>query len=151
MEHYIRYVRELGEKWGFVYAHHFAPHDICHADWSTGEKRIHRAQRLGFKFVAVPRPAAKRDQIEYTRALFKHYYIHDKNCSLAVDALMQYHAKENLSTGAKGGPHHDWSSNAADAFMLVAEAHHAGLMPQQGIGNQNLGQRMNPYALESVI
>jgi len=151
MEHYINYVKKFGESRGLVFARHFAPHDICHADWSTGEKRIHRAQRLGFTFTAVPRSKDKMDQIEYSRALFKRYHFDEKECRIGLDALMEYHARENLNTGARGGPFHDWSSNGSDAFMIVAQAYQAGLMPELGYSKNPMTPQMNSFALESVI
>ena len=95
--------------------------------FSTGETRVVRARQLGINFTVVPKPKRKIDSIEITRGIFSMFRFNSRNTSVLLDALLQYHAKND--DGAEAGPEHDWSSHAVDSLLLIGQAYTKGMLP----------------------
>ena len=146
-EHYVNYIHDWRNKNGYVIGDHFAPHDIQVRELSTGATRLERARQLGLHFKCVPRPKEKMNAIEFSRARFSKFVFHTTECQYGIDCLMEYHASKNKITGQTGGPEHNWASHGADAFMLIAQAHHQKMLPTGSL-RSGLGYSVNSYCRE---
>jgi phage terminase large subunit len=49
-------------------------------------------------------------------------WFNEVKCQAGIDAIGWYHEKRDAERGVGLGPLHDWSSNGADAFGLIAVA-----------------------------
>lgn len=104
----------------YVYGDHLAPHDIQVRDYATGVSRWETAKNLGISFTPVPR-LAKPDQRNAVYAMLSRCYFDEFACEPGLTYLGMYHAKHNPNGDYYANiPDHDESSNAADAFQLLA-------------------------------
>lgn len=105
---------------GFVYAQHFAPHDIEVRELSTGKSRKEIAENYGIKFDVAPNLPID-DGINMVRIKFRMLWIDEKNCSAFLNAISQYQKEWNDKMGDyKDHPLHDWTSHAADMIRYWA-------------------------------
>lgn len=118
LEHYIK---ELQMK-PYVYAEHWAPHDIKIREYGSGLSRIETAKQLGINFRVAPKLSIE-DGINASRVLLSRCYFDEDNCKIGLECLINYHRKFNEETRSfDNKPLHDWSSNGADAFRYLAVA-----------------------------
>lgn len=116
------YVGEL-KKRPYVYGRHVVPHDAGYKDMKHGKSAKEVARELGMEFEVWER-VNKPDQVNAGRMIFNRCWFNDTpEVGKGFDALSSYHygydeEKKILSKQ----PVHDWSSHAADAFMLMALA-----------------------------
>lgn len=103
----------------YIYGDHLAPHDIQVRDFSTGVSRWETARNLGITFTPVPR-LAKPDQRNAVYSMLNRCYFDEFACEPGLSYLGQYHAKHNEGGYYSTIPVHDETSNAADAFQLLA-------------------------------
>lgn len=113
------YIKTLQEK-PYVYAKHFAPHDIQNRELSTGKSRLATAASLGIEFEVVPRLGLD-DGIDLTRSFLHRLHIDKVKCETFLDFIGQYHYEEDEKRGRnKAKPYHDFTSNAADMLRYAA-------------------------------
>jgi phage terminase large subunit len=113
------YVKKLGEK-PYVYAEHYAPHDIEVRELGTGKSRLEVARSLGINFKVAPRLELE-DGINATRAVFNRCWFDQGKCKAGIDALQNYRRDYNSRLDEfKAIPVHDWASHGADAFRYFA-------------------------------
>lgn len=148
-EHYINYIHDYRNKYGYVLGDHYAPHDIAVRELSSGQSRLERARKLGIIFRQVPRTKDKMASIEHTRALFSKFYIHKTECQYGIDCIMEYHAKEGIN-GAHGGVDHNWASHCCDALQLIAQARIEGMLTSNQHNLSGGGIHQNPWSSEPV-
>lgn len=116
LEHYIRIVKDKP----YVYAEHYAPHDIQVKEFTSGQSRIETAEKLGIRFEIAPKLSID-DGISSAKLRFKTLVIDENKCRPFIDAIAQYRRDWNESMGDwKNKPLHDWSSHFADAFRYWA-------------------------------
>lgn len=116
IEHYIKYIQSKD----YVYAKHFAPHDIEVKDFSTGKTRWETAKSLGLTFDIAPKLGID-DGISQAKLRFKALMIDENKCRPFIDAISQYRREWNDKAGDwKDHPLHDWTSHYADAFRYWA-------------------------------
>jgi phage terminase large subunit len=120
--HYIKVVKEKP----YIYAKHFAPHDIKVRELGTGKTRYDTAEKLGLKFEldhdgksGVPRIGIE-DGIDKARAFFRRIHICARKCGTFLDIIGMYHRKFDDSKNIYLDPVHDFSSNGADMFRYAA-------------------------------
>lgn len=128
--HYIALLKEKP----YVYGRHTAPHDIRVRELTNGKSRLDTAAALGIKFDVAPNLPII-DGIDAVRALFAKCWFDTVKCQDGINALKNYRKQydEARKTYANK-PHHDWSSNAADAFRYLAVAidfKHRSILAQQ--------------------
>jgi len=149
VKHYIDYLHKYQAKNNTVWGKHFAPHDMHVRSYSTGKTRCDSARELGINFKVCPRPKCKINSIEIARGIFTLFVFHATRTQTGVDALMHYHASTNPN-GGESGPNHDWSSHAADSFLLIGQAYAHGWLPikkSEGAGSF----RYNEGLMELII
>lgn len=104
----------------YVYAGHFAPHDIEATDLSTGKTRIETARGLGINFQIIPRMSVD-DGIDAGKRAFSHLWVNEATCGLWLDAITNYHREWDDKRGMfKEVPFHDWSSHGGDEWRYAA-------------------------------
>lgn len=125
LSHYIKWIKSQD----YIYAKHFAPHDIEVHDYQTGQTRIQMARDLGINFEtrevgnklcsATPRVSVA-DGIEKVWTSFSRISMDSSKCSLLIKALESYHREWDEERKVyKQTPLHDWSSDFADAFRYM--------------------------------
>lgn len=113
------YVKMLAEK-GYIYGSHLAPHDIKVRELGTGKSRLEVAASLGINFEVVP-DIGRADGIDAVRSLLPRCWFDAKRTDKGIEALRQYRKEysDRLSKFSDS-PLHDWTSNGADAFRMLA-------------------------------
>lgn len=117
------YIAKIKEK-PYVYGVHTAPHDIEVRELSSGKSRRETARGLGIDFRVAPK-LPLMDGIDAVRSLFSRLWFDKVKCKDGINALKNYRKEwdeERKTYGNK--PHHDWSSNGADALRMLAVADH---------------------------
>jgi hypothetical protein len=116
LEHYIKVVKDKP----YVYAEHYAPHDIAVREFTSGLSRIETAEKLGISFEIAPKMSID-DGISSAKLRFRTLVIDEDKCRPFIDAIAQYRRDWNETMGDwKNKPLHDWTSHFADAFRIWA-------------------------------
>ena len=105
---------------GYTYGVHRAPHDIKARELSSGKARIDTARTMGINFTVAP-DVPVLDGIECARNMFAKVWIDGERCRDGLNALKNYRKAWNEDRKTYDSkPYHDWSSNAADAWRILA-------------------------------
>ncbi len=120
LPHYVEHVK----KKSYLYATHFAPHDMATHEYSSGFSRIQVAARLGINFVVLPtKREGFADGIESARACFRNVFIDEKNCARLIKCLENYRKKwDERNVCYKNEAVHNEYSHGADAFRYACMA-----------------------------
>lgn len=112
----------------YIYADHFAPHDIESHAFSSGLSAKEVGAGLGIKFITLPTLKLRlEDGIEALRGLFPRLWIDEKNCGYLLKCLENYRKEfDDRLEVYKERPRHDKYSHAADAarYMAIAIKRH---------------------------
>lgn len=126
----------------YVYAQHFAPHDIEVRELSTGKSRREIAENYGITFEIAPNLPIE-DGINAVRLRLKTLWIDEKKCSQFINAISQYQKEWNDKMGDyKNAPLHDWTSHAADMIRYWAVSNIS--LPDYELAGRVLGNRASP-------
>jgi hypothetical protein len=113
------YVRLVKEK-PYVYGRHVAPHDIEITDYTSDKSRWETACQLGIRFEIVPKISVQ-DGIDAVRNIFSRCWFDAEKCADGINSLKNYRKRYDEKRKAfDKEPYHDWSSDAADAFRMLA-------------------------------
>ncbi|MEA2781431.1 MAG: phage terminase large subunit [Rhodospirillaceae bacterium] len=131
---------ELRRGKGWAFGEHILPHDAKAKELTTGKTREQALIGLGL----IPRilPAEPvEDGINAVRNLLPRCWFDATRCTRGVEALRQYRREydDRLKT-FKGGPLHDWTSHAADAFRYLAMG-----LPERGPRQKPLTYMKGPF------
>jgi hypothetical protein len=122
LAHYADYLNDRADE-GYRFGKHTAPHDISVRELGTGKTRLETAKKYGINFEPAEK-LPKDDQIAAARDIIQYCYFHEKECARGIKALENYRKKWDDEAGCyKNKPHHNWASNGADAFQVMAVAH----------------------------
>lgn len=120
LPHYIQYLQLRAKEKGYIYAKHFAPHDIKQKEITTGKTRLETARKLGIDFEVIPRLSID-DGIDMTRSLFGRLYVEKDLCEVFLDLIGSYHYEFDEKKGILTRvPVHDFTSHAADMLRGAA-------------------------------
>lgn len=104
----------------YVYAKHFAPHDIKATEQGTGKTKLETAKKLGIEFEVVPGLKVD-DGINAGRLMFSRLWVDETKCEYWLDAISQYHQEWDESRGMfVEKPFHDWTSHPADVHRYAS-------------------------------
>lgn len=118
-EGFPHYAKVLVEK-GYLYAKHFAPHDIKVKEMGTGKTRLETAKELGLDFEVVPEIGVQNG-IDAARSLFKRLWVDKEACKDWLRLIPQYTKEWDEDRKIfKDNPFHDWTSHGADMFRYTA-------------------------------
>jgi phage terminase large subunit len=116
------YVNEL-RRLGYGSAICRLPHDGVNENSITGKRYYDHLKDAGFN---VPPPVANQGRgaammrVEAVRRIFPQCWFNEPTTEPGLDALGYYHERKDEARNVGLGPEHDWSSNGADAFGLMA-------------------------------
>jgi phage terminase large subunit len=107
---------------GYVYAEHFAPHDIRVTEYSSGRSRLQVAQDLGIDFTIAPKWSVE-EGIAAVQRLLQFCYIDHNKAERALECLSAYRFDyDEEKRSFKVTPRHDHTSHCADALRYYATA-----------------------------
>lgn len=117
------YAKTLVDK-PYIYADHFAPHDIDSHQFSSGLSAKEVGADLGIRFITLPTLKLRiEDGIEALRGLFPRIWIDEKKCKKLIMALENYRKEFDTKHSVyKTRPVHDWASHGSDAARYMAIA-----------------------------
>jgi phage terminase large subunit len=120
------YTNELRAR-GYSKAVCYLPHDGINTNMVTGLRYADHLKDAEFKVEVIPNQGmgAAAMRIEAVRRVFAKVWFNEATTEAGRDALGFYHSKRDESRDCDLGPSHDWSSNAADSFGLMAVAYKA--------------------------
>jgi len=119
--HFSNVIDEYGQKYGYRYRNHLAPHDIEVRELGTGKTRKTIAAEYGLNFQTIPRCTSKQDSIEAARKMLGVCWFDEEKCAVGVERLENYRRQWNESRQVYSSePLHDANSNGADAFQTGA-------------------------------
>lgn len=116
------YVNEIRSR-GWEKALMKLPHDGVNTNNITGKQYKDHLADAGFDVdPPIPNqgPGAAMMRVEAARRIFNRCWFNEKTTEPGRDALGFYHERKDEKRGVGLGPEHDWSSNGADAFGLMA-------------------------------
>ena len=120
MMHYAEYCNEFRKKEQFIYGNWVAPHDIIVHEYTSGKTRLETAREAGIIFQVGDRTAIPT-QIQLVRNILKICVFDEAGCERGLATLDSYRKEWNDKAGAwKNTPYHDWASNGASAFAVMA-------------------------------
>lgn len=108
----------------YLYADHFAPHDIEAHDFSMGLSAKEVGSDLGIRFHTLPTLKVGLEAgIEAVRSIFPRIYIDEKKCGHLIKCLDNYRKEfDEHNNVYKLRPVHNWASHACDSFRYMAIA-----------------------------
>lgn len=108
----------------YIYAEHFAPHDIDSHTYSSGLSGKEVGASLGINFITLPTLKLRfEDGIEAARAIFPRVWIDQTKCKQLIKCLENYRKEFDVRLETyKERPLHDKYSHGADAFRYLAIA-----------------------------
>lgn len=129
------YIKQLQEKKNYIYAKHYAPHDIKVRELGTGRSRYETAKSLGIDFEIVPKLEIE-DGIEAVRNFLSRCWFDKTKCDRGLSALRSYHKEWDEDNQVfKSKPEHDWASHGADAFRTFGVGFQQEVTQQGAVEN----------------
>lgn len=113
------YISKLQSK-GYIYADHFAPHDIEVREFSSGKSRLEIAKSLGINFRITPKMSVD-DGINALRIVLPRCYFNKGTTDMLLKCLKNYKKEwDDKRQVFKSYPLHDWSSHGSDSARYMA-------------------------------
>jgi phage terminase large subunit len=108
----------------YLYADHYAPHDIQNRHISSGMSTLEVGGGLGIKFTVLPTLQLRIEEgIEALRGIFPRIYFDESKTKHLIKCIENYRKEFDTNHNVyKNRPVHDWSSHGADAMRYVAIA-----------------------------
>lgn len=112
---------------GYANALCVLPHDGASVNHISAQRFEDHIKAAGFavETIANQGKGAAMKRVEAARRLFPSIWFEAKATEAGREALAAYHEKIDEHRNIGLGPHHDWSSHAADAFGLMCTAYEA--------------------------
>jgi phage terminase large subunit len=139
------YAGELRKR-GYQEAICILPHDGVNRNPISGKRYADHLSDAGFDVPPpIPNqgPGAASMRIEAVRRVLPRCWFNEATTEAGRDALGYYHERKDEHRNVGLGPEHDWSSNAADAFGLMAIVYEEPPRPRAALerrrGNQPPG------------
>ena len=114
---------------GYNLGNHFLPHDAASTNTSgrTFEQELREAGLANTRI--LPRTHDIWVGINRLRQMLPRFSFRLPHCEAGLHAIASYHYRRASSTGlVVNEPVHDWSSHAADALRMIAEAEMANML-----------------------
>ena len=108
----------------YIYAEHYAPHDIDSHAFSSGMSAREVGAGLGLNFITLPTLKLRlEDGIEAVRGLFPRIWVDEEKCKHLIKCLGNYRKEwDDKMETYKERPRHDKYSHGADAMRYLAIA-----------------------------
>lgn len=125
LDHYFELIRT--KPYSANYKTIWLPHDAKATSLQTGRSTVEQFLEEEFPIQLVPKHKIQ-DGINATRRILPSCWFHPTNCYDGIEALRAYRRTYNeLNNQFSNTPVHDWASNGADAFRMLASVAKAGL------------------------
>lgn len=123
-QHISYYIEALRER-GYQKALNYLPHDGRNVYLTSPGSAYELLKAAGFDTEIVPNqgPGAALLRVEASRRLFQTYWFNEATTRAGRRSLGAYHEKRDPNRNVGLGPEHDWSSDDADAFGMIAIVH----------------------------
>jgi phage terminase large subunit len=140
------YAKVLTDK-PYIYADHYAPHDIDSHSFSSGLSAREVGADLGLKFIPLPTLKLRlEDGIEAVRGIFPRVWIDEKKCKKLILGLENYRKEFDTNHNVyKMRPVHDWASHPADAMRYLAIAVKKYVDSNRGPSDDEVERLRNKY------
>lgn len=125
LRHYVKYLQDTG----FIWGHHYLPHDAAHKRLSDGNKSVEEMLNdLGLvNTVIVNRIPDLQWGIQQTRKAFGACYFDEVGCKDGIVRLTGFKRAWNKTTGAwRADPEENEHIHGADAFRQFGQALESG-------------------------
>ena len=161
----IGYIEESGEPFsyfvhkldslGYTYDWHYLPHDGTHrrqgATVNLTPCEMLSSVAPYYRVMPIEKTPDKRTPIQQARILLGQCVFDEKNCAVGLKHLESYRKAWSQRSGTWSDlPRHDDSSNAADAFLQMAQAKALGLFSAVGNLNSANGTAFGTEFIEDV-
>jgi len=161
----INYIEESGEPFsyfvhkldslGYTYDWHYLPHDANHrrqgATVNLTPCEMLQTVAPYYRIMPIEKAADKRIPIQQARILLGQCVFDEANCAVGLKHLESYRKSWNQRSGCWSDlPRHDQASNAADAFMQMAQAKALGLFSSVGNLSSANGTAFGTEFIEDV-
>jgi hypothetical protein len=114
--HYVSYLNSKP----YIYGEHVLPHDGNARELGTGRTRQETFRSLGVRTRILPKHNPQ-DGINACRLILPKCYFDESKCERGIDALRNYEKKWDTKNKIfQVKPLHNWASNGADAFRILA-------------------------------
>jgi phage terminase large subunit len=124
------YIKEVKDK-PYIYADHYAPHDIVIREYSNAKSRIETALELGLRFNIAPN-LPKQDGRDAVRSILPKCFFNKTTTRRGLLCLKNYKKEfDNKNNTFKLQPKHNWASHGADAFRYLAVSYRENIGQQQ--------------------
>ncbi len=121
LAHYSRILEEKRQTLGYDIRPLQFPHDGDSHSVQTGKSPAQVMRDLRWQVDVLPRTNDKLVDIDAARMILNKCWFDKNRCKDGIEALKQYRKEYDENRKVfKSRPLHDWSSNAADAFMQFA-------------------------------
>lgn len=141
------YATVLKEK-PYIYADHYAPHDIESHAFSSGLSAKEVGASLGLKFITLPTLKVRlEDGIEALRGIFPRLWIDAEKCKHLIKCLENYRKEFDTRLEVyKERPRHDKYSHGADAarYMAIAIKRHVDAA-KEGVDDRQADRWYNQF------
>lgn len=115
------YVKQLRER-PYAYGYHILPHDVRVRELGSGMSRLQTLYSLGLQNIVIANRVSIEEGIHTARSLLARCHFNQARCERLIEALKQYRASWDAQKEVYGAPIHDWASDFADAFRMLAIA-----------------------------
>lgn len=121
LAHYANWLKTWAETRDVRFSRHVMPHDIEVRELGSGKSRKQVALGLGLAPIFVAPNLPIEDGIEAVRRLLARCWFDERATDKGVSALTEYCKEwDDKNNTFKDRPKHDWASNGADAFRMLA-------------------------------
>ena len=113
------YTKVLKDK-GYIYDHHYFPHDVNNRELGTGETRLIMLSKMGIQGEVVPMKSINYG-IECVHRLIPRLRINSDTCAKLVKNIELYHKRfDEKNNVYLDTPVHDCTSHASDSLRMLA-------------------------------
>jgi hypothetical protein len=109
----------------YHYAKHYLPHDARAKTFASGGKSAieQLGVHLGLDYLEIVPSLSVQDGIQAVRMMLPHCYFDEAKTEIGVNALKMYQREyDDERKVFRATPLHNWASNPADAFRMLAIA-----------------------------
>ena len=138
LDHYVRLLNQRP----YTYDRHLLPHDVEVDELGTGRSRRAVLTSLGMRnIVTVPTgPGAVQDGINAVMMVLPACWFDATKCAKGLKSLKSYHREWNEAGQVwRSSPVHDWSSDDADSFRMLAMGAREKKKPAQAAPSPSYG------------
>ncbi len=147
LSHYAKVLREKP----YVYGQHIAPHDIAVHEYTSGEKRIDTAAKLGINFIIAEKLPVD-EGIEAVRNIMPRIRLDEEHCPKTMAAFIGYRKQWNDKRGTfMNKPFHSAHSNPMDAVRMGAVTLPAVFRDNTKGSNERVGLLQPDVQVDPII